>query len=314
MSVRITEIHLKSSALILSVSLLLGSQIKASALDGVTLNLPAQDTRASGPIATFQPKKSSAQYDVYLAPSTDEAASHKRKRHDKADDDSTTSSAFVGGEEMHSLVPLLPCKSRGDKLYPSTQPLARALVITRHLPSSLSAHKPSSLRPSSLIASQPSPVPGAVLSSKELLDPTAIEAKKISRDQPAGLKMRINLGGMARQGGLGAFHNPPVAPVPVTKQQQSGQEDTEMLDNENDDGDDDDDDAETPSTVAVTPKRVKREAPVNEGPEAQASASSPQKKAKKSSKEDKQEKKDKKEKKMEKKRSREEKAAVKSES
>jgi hypothetical protein len=210
-------------------------QVKPSALDGLVLDLPSDPTNSSGPITTFQPKKSSAQYDIYFAPSKD--SSHKRKRSDTDDSVEHAADSHLvvgGGDEMSTLVPLLPCKSRGDKLYQSPRPLTQSLIITRHLPASLSSHQPSSLRPSSLIASQPSPVPGAILSSQELLDSSAIAAKKVAREQPPGLKMRIHLGGMsAQQGGQGLYHHPPT-PSPHPSAQPSSTAGVPALDEASD--------------------------------------------------------------------------------
>lgn len=89
------------------------------------------------------------------------------------------------------------------------RPILHHLTIQRSLPSSILSHLPSAT--SSLIASQPSPVPGAILSATELLDPKAISAKRVVRAQPEGLKFRIALGGAGAVGGKGEFDNKPVA-------------------------------------------------------------------------------------------------------
>lgn len=92
-------------------TLMVGLQIKPSALDGLVINLPADPKKAGkGPLATFTPKKSSTEYEVHFADeeaSEDAVAGQKRKRQEGGH----------GGEEMRSLVPLLPQKSKGDKLF-----------------------------------------------------------------------------------------------------------------------------------------------------------------------------------------------------
>lgn len=85
------------------------SQVKTSALDGVVLKLPSEPTR--DPVATFKPKKGTAEYDVFVVPADEHKAGQKRRRDDDDEEEK------LGGEEMQSLVPLLPCKSRGDKLF-----------------------------------------------------------------------------------------------------------------------------------------------------------------------------------------------------
>ena len=88
------------------------------------------------------------------------------------------------------------------------RPISRTLTIRRALPAAL-ANIPSaaSFTHSTLIASQPSPVPGAILSAPELLDPVAIAQKKTTRSQPSGLKFRLQLGGMKEKGGEGKYNN-----------------------------------------------------------------------------------------------------------
>lgn len=85
------------------------------------------------------------------------------------------------------------------------RPITRSLIVTRSLPTSILSHLPSAT--ASLIDSQPSPVPGAILSHDELLKPEVIKAKKIVRPQPDGIKFRIALAGMGAVGGRGTFHN-----------------------------------------------------------------------------------------------------------
>lgn len=62
---------------------------------------------------------------------------------------------------------------------------------------------------SSLIASQPSSVPGAILTAEELLDPIKNQKDKnnklVQRVQPAGLKYRIKVAGQGAVGGRGEF-------------------------------------------------------------------------------------------------------------
>lgn len=206
------------------------AQVKPSALDGLVINLPADTKKAAkGPLATFTPKKSSTEYEVHFADeeaTESSVAGQKRKRQEGGH----------GGEEMRSLVPLLPQKSKGDKLFagqsfPSIvfllveadsslwitapQPLTHHLVITRALPPSITSLRPSSTLPSTLITSQPSPVPGGILSSTELLQPEIVAAKKLKREQPEGLKMRILLPGMRAEGGKGHFENAPEVVVPA---------------------------------------------------------------------------------------------------
>lgn len=205
------------------------------------INLPTDLKKAAkGPLATFTPKKSSTEYEVHFA--DEEApegavAGQKRKRQEGGH----------GGEEMRSLVPLLPQKSKGDKLFagrssislrspvpfavadfePSpTAPhdLTHHLVLTRSLPPSITSLRPSSTQPSTLITSQPSPVPGGILSSTELLQPEVVAAKRLKREQPEGLKMRILLPGMRAVGGKGQFDNAPEAAVPARLEQVEAEE------------------------------------------------------------------------------------------
>ena len=116
------------------------------------------------------------------------------------------------------------------------RPISRTLTIRRALPAAL-ANIPSaaSFTHSTLIASQPSPVPGAILSAPELLDPVAIAQKKTTRSQPSGLKFRLQLGGMKEKGGEGKYNNavelgPREFPRPI-ETEVSG-EDEEMQDGE----------------------------------------------------------------------------------
>lgn len=86
---------------------------------------------------------------------------------------------------------------------------------------------------SSLIASQPSPVPGSILDADALLlAPSDIAARKEAvrgkgaRDQPDELlRFRLgNFGGMGSEGGKGRYHNP-MARVVRTERADSGDED-----------------------------------------------------------------------------------------
>ncbi|ORY56428.1 hypothetical protein BCR35DRAFT_355612 [Leucosporidium creatinivorum] len=197
--------------------------VKPSALDGLVINLPTDKKKvAKGPLATFTPKKSSTEYEVHFADEEapeDAVAGQKRKRQEGGH----------GGEEMRSLVPLLPQKSKGDKLFAAPQPLTHHLVITRALPPSITSLRPSSTLSSTLIASQPSPVPGAILSATELLQPEVVAAKKLKREQPEGLKMRILLPGMRAVGGQGQFDNPPEAVIPARlEREEEGEPEVKM--------------------------------------------------------------------------------------
>lgn len=131
--------------------------------------------------------------------------------------------------------------------------LSRHLLITRSLPASVLSHLPSAT--SSLIASQPSPVPGAILSAAELLDPAAAQAKKVARVQPAGLRFRLALPGQGAVGGRGEFHSTPPPPRPEYVEPVTPAEDVEML---------------PPAVEAAdepaSPKKVKREKREGESP------------------------------------------------
>ncbi|KAM0753916.1 hypothetical protein T439DRAFT_322803 [Meredithblackwellia eburnea MCA 4105] len=127
-----------------------------------------------------------------------------------------------GGEEMRALVPLLPRKD--GNLVPAPRTVSQNILITRSLPGPLgtaASTLPGAPKHSTLISSQPSPVPGGVLSAEELLDPSTTSAqeklKTKQRDQPAGLRMRLQLGGMGAVGGKGKFKNEGVVLPEVTE-------------------------------------------------------------------------------------------------
>lgn len=166
-------------------------------------------------------------------------------------------------------MPLLPKRAGGDRLFrgasvprfqafapaeprapaAAPRPLTRHLLITRAVPTTVLSHLPSAT--SSLIASQPSPVPGAILSAAELLDPTIVQAKKITRAQPAGLKFRLALGGQGAVGGQGNFHSTPPPPRPEFIEAVTPEEDVEM---------------QVVEDVPASPKKVKKEKREGESP------------------------------------------------
>ncbi|KAL8278460.1 hypothetical protein RQP46_009150 [Phenoliferia psychrophenolica] len=227
--------------------------IKPKHLDGVTIQLPADYVHNSvAPLAHFKAKK--VEYDIYLADAgAGTSAAGKRLRDEDQDDDAKPAVGVKGGEEMRALVPLLPKHAAGDKLFQAPRPLTRHLLITRSVPAGVLSHLPSST--SSLIASQPSPVPGAILSAEELLDPTVAQAKKIVRAQPAALKFRIALGGQGAVGGRGDFQN-----VPVVKEAEELAAEVKMVV-------DGGEDVEAPATpVASSPKKAKKEKREGESP------------------------------------------------
>lgn len=79
---------------------------------------------------------------------------------------------------------------------------------------------------STLIQSQPSPVPGAILSAEELLNPDLAAARKrqvrgdAERVQPSELlKERMDaFAGLGAQGGKGQFHNP-MEPIVIVERE-----------------------------------------------------------------------------------------------
>ncbi|KAK4053704.1 hypothetical protein OIV83_001360 [Microbotryomycetes sp. JL201] len=161
--------------------------VKVSTLDGLVLKVPDSSSSAE-PLITFKPGKSSTEYDVLLADRTASKSLGKRKREDTAgatDDNAAT--AINGGSEMQSFVALLPKHSAAPRA------IVKSLVVTRHLPINIASKRASS----SLIASQPSPVPGAILTADELLLPNVVAEKRIVREQPAGLKMRASMPGLS---------------------------------------------------------------------------------------------------------------------
>ncbi|BGP46142.1 hypothetical protein JCM10450v2_001982 [Rhodotorula kratochvilovae] len=194
--------------------------LKPKHLDGLTLTLPPSDLPTpQQPIAHFTAKK--AEYDAYFSGG---AASNKRKR-DGADADE--GAAPPGAGELAAAVPLVPRKSQGNKLFAAPRPIARTLTIQRALPAAVLANPTTAhllkTSHSTLIASQPSPVPGAILDADALLlPPRAIAERKEAvrgakaRDQPEELlRFRLgNFGGMGAEGGKGLYHNP-MSAVPL---------------------------------------------------------------------------------------------------
>lgn len=87
---------------------------------------------------------------------------------------------------------LLLTSNEPDPSLTAPRPITHSLLITQVLPANVLDHLPSAS--SSLIDSQPSPVPGAVLSVAELLEKNG-SAKKPRREQPAGLKFRLAVAG-----------------------------------------------------------------------------------------------------------------------
>ncbi|BGO97807.1 Proteophosphoglycan ppg4 [Rhodotorula toruloides ATCC 204091] len=209
--------------------------LKAKHLEGVEITLPEGSlVDPVQPVAHFSHKKS--EYEVRLSG----ASSGKRRRDEDGEGVAATS-------ELQSLVPLLPRKSHGNKLYQAPRPISRTLTITRALPSSVksSAASLSELNDghSTLIISQPSSVPGAILTADELLDPSKAKKRKEQirgdgeRDQPDELiKYRAEgclPGTSGREGGKGRYHNP--VKLPERYQPPVGLEvtgDVEMADGE----------------------------------------------------------------------------------
>ncbi|BGP22918.1 proteophosphoglycan ppg4 [Rhodotorula toruloides] len=213
--------------------------LKAKHLEGAEITLP-EGALADPvqPVACFSHKKS--EYEVRLA----NGSSGKRRRNDDGEGVAATS-------ELHSLVPLLARKSHGNKLYQAPRPISRTLTITRALPSSVksTAASLSELNDghSTLIISQPSSVPGAILTADELLDPSKAKKRKEQirgdgeRDQPDELiKFRAEgclPGTSGREGGKGRCHNPVKLPEryePPVSLEVTG--DVEMADGEAEEG------------------------------------------------------------------------------
>ncbi|GAA5875402.1 hypothetical protein JCM16303_000612 [Sporobolomyces ruberrimus] len=174
--------------------------LKSKHLDKMVIQLPPSSIQTPlQPVATFTASKS--EYNAYLSTPSPSSTGGKGK-HSEEDGEATEVN------ELDNMLPLLPKKSAGNKLFQAPRPISKTLSIRRALPSAL-ANLPSaaSFSHSTLIASQPSPVPGAILSAPELLDPVAIAQKKTTRAQPSGLKFRLDLGGMKATGGKGQFNN-----------------------------------------------------------------------------------------------------------
>ncbi|GAA5874295.1 hypothetical protein JCM3774_000933 [Rhodotorula dairenensis] len=207
--------------------------VKPKHLDGLTLTLPEGDLADPvQPVGTFTAKK--AEYNVYLGSvpvSADTASSSKRRRDEPAAGDDEVASGQGAAGELQTLVPLLPRKSQGNKLFQAPRPVARTLTITRALPASVVASTSALLTHndghSTLIQSQPSPVPGAILTAEELLDADLSAKRKrqvrgdAQRDQPAELlKFRMGaVAGLGAQGGKGQYHNP-VEPIVIVDREQ----------------------------------------------------------------------------------------------
>jgi hypothetical protein len=229
------------------------TQVKTKHLDGLTLTLPEGDLADPvQPVGTFTAKK--AEYNVYLASASSAATSSKRRRDEQEEDEAAASGQGPAGE-LQTLVPLLPRKSQGNKLFQgerktslstlrtsateltrslrlaAPRPVARTLTITRALPPSIVASTSALLHHndghSTLIQSQPSPVPGAILTADELLDADLAAKRKrqvrgdAQRDQPTELlKFRMGaVAGLGAQGGKGKYHNP-VEPIVIVDREQ----------------------------------------------------------------------------------------------
>ncbi|GAA6057660.1 hypothetical protein JCM3770_000285 [Rhodotorula araucariae] len=219
--------------------------LKLKHLDGVTLTLPPSDLAApQQPVAHFTAKK--AEYDAYLSVGGSSTAAGKRKR-DGDDDADDRMAPTTGAGELAAAVPLIPRKSQGNKLFAAPRPIVHTLTIQRALPPAVLANPTTAhllkTSHSTLIASQPSPVPGAILTADELLlAPREIADRKEAvrgakgRDQPDELlRFRLgNFGGMGAEGGKGLYHNP-VSAVPLregTAPPEAAREDAEMADAE----------------------------------------------------------------------------------
>ncbi|KPV75998.1 uncharacterized protein RHOBADRAFT_53000 [Rhodotorula graminis WP1] len=189
--------------------------LKTKHLDGLTLTLPPPELGTpSQPVGHLSAKK--AEYDAFLTVPT---SSTKRKRGEAAPEEAEGAGARAG--ELAAAVPLVPRKSHGNKLFQAPRPIARTLTLQRALPAGVvtnptTAHLLKTSH-SSLIASQPSPVPGSILDADALLlAPAEIAARKEAvrgkgaRDQPDELLVfRLgNFGGMGPEGGKGRYHNP----------------------------------------------------------------------------------------------------------
>ncbi|GAA5862206.1 hypothetical protein JCM8547_007771 [Rhodosporidiobolus lusitaniae] len=193
--------------------------IKAKYLDKVTLTLPSPSSAVTDPlqpVGSFS-TKSKADFNVFLAPGPSSASSSGKRKRDEAVEEEVT---VPGASELQSLVPLVPRKKEGNKLFAAPRPIAHTLLITRALPSSVLASTSSlaSLNAghSTLIVSQPSPVPGAILTASELLNPAQATKKKEKvlgkggRTQPSELiKFRLDLAGGKGEGGKGRYENKP---------------------------------------------------------------------------------------------------------
>ncbi|GAA5977987.1 hypothetical protein JCM10908_004187 [Rhodotorula pacifica] len=206
--------------------------VKAKHLDGITLTLPEGDLADPvQPVGTFTSKK--AEYNVYLASaqSSSDAAANGKRRRDDADEEEAAGSGQGPAGELQTLVPLLPRKSQGNKLFQAPRPVTRTLTITRALPAFIVASTSALLNHndghSTLIQSQPSPVPGAILTAEELLDADLSAKRKrqvrgdAQRDQPSELlKFRMGaIAGLGAQGGKGKYHNP-VEPIVIVEREQ----------------------------------------------------------------------------------------------
>ncbi|GAA6026966.1 hypothetical protein JCM8097_006001 [Rhodosporidiobolus ruineniae] len=190
--------------------------LRAKHLDGLTLTLPSDKavTDPLQPVGHISTKKG-GDYAAYLS-SVGGPSSNKRRR----DGEEAEESEAPGAGELKSLVPLLPRKSKDNKLFQAPRPISHTLTLQRSLPASVlsSAASLTSLNAghSTLIISQPSPVPGAILSAEELLNPADGAKKKEAvlgkggRTQPSELlKFRLDLPGMKGVGGKGTYDNKP---------------------------------------------------------------------------------------------------------
>ena len=110
------------------------AQIKSKHLEGLTIQLPANSTTNSpNVLTTFSAKRTS--YDICLADTDDVTKAGKRKR-DAGDDGAEH--VRVGGQEMKALVPMLPKRSSGDRLFlgespPRVSPYIDLLVVGSQL-------------------------------------------------------------------------------------------------------------------------------------------------------------------------------------
>lgn len=83
--------------------------MKSKHLEGLTIQLPASGLE-SGSVAKFTAKNSD--YEVFVAPTP--SAERKRKRDDEGDPGEKEPTI---GQEMFSLVPLIPNRKKNDALY-----------------------------------------------------------------------------------------------------------------------------------------------------------------------------------------------------